>query len=44
MLLPRVFYWIADPDLRPFIAGYATAHPKHGGSGAVYLFLRSAKR
>lgn len=41
VLRARLFDWIADPDLRPFIAGYATAHPKHGGSGAVYLFLRS---
>jgi DNA-nicking Smr family endonuclease len=44
VLRARLFDWIADPDLRPFIAGYATAHPRHGGSGAVYLFLRSAKR
>jgi DNA-nicking Smr family endonuclease len=39
-----VFDWIADPDLRPFIAGYAAAHPRHGGAGALYLFLRSANR
>lgn len=44
VLRARLFDWIADPDLRPFIAGYATAHPRHGGAGAVYLFLRSAKR
>jgi DNA-nicking Smr family endonuclease len=44
VLRARLFDWIADPHLRPFIAGYATAHPKHGGAGAVYLFLRSAKR
>jgi DNA-nicking Smr family endonuclease len=43
VLRSRLFDWIADPDLRPFIAGYASAHPKHGGSGAVYLFLRSKK-
>ena len=43
VLRSRLFDWIADPDLRPFIAGYATAHPKHGGSGAVYLFLRSKR-
>lgn len=40
----RLFDWIGDPDLRPFIAGYAAAHPRHGGAGAVYLFLRSASR
>lgn len=44
VLRARLFDWIADPDLRPFIAGYASAHPRHGGSGAVYLFLRSANR
>lgn len=40
VLRSRLFDWIADPGVRPFIAGYATAHPRHGGSGAVYLFLR----
>src|SRR5262249_35838901 len=44
VLRARLFEWIADPDLRPFIAGYATAHPRHGGAGATYLFLRSAKK
>jgi DNA-nicking Smr family endonuclease len=44
VLRARLFDWIADPNLRPFIAGYATAHPRHGGAGAVYLFLRSANR
>ncbi len=44
VLRARLFDWIADPDLRPLIAGYATAHPRHGGAGATYLFLRSAKR
>lgn len=44
VLRARLFDWIGDPDLRPFIAGYAAAHPRHGGSGAVYLFLRSANR
>jgi DNA-nicking Smr family endonuclease len=44
VLRARLFDWIANPDLRPFIAGYATAHPRHGGSGAVYLFLRSGSR
>ncbi|RYZ14424.1 MAG: DNA mismatch repair protein MutS [Alphaproteobacteria bacterium] len=44
VLRARLFDWIANPDLRPFIAGYAAAHPRHGGAGAVYLFLRSANR
>jgi DNA-nicking Smr family endonuclease len=43
VLRTRLFDWIADPDLRTMIAGYARAHPRHGGEGAVYLFLK-AKR
>jgi DNA-nicking Smr family endonuclease len=43
VLRTRLFDWIAHPDLRPFIAGYAPAHPRHGGAGATYIFLR-AKR
>ena len=44
ILRTRLFDWIGDPNLRPFIAGYAQAHPRHGGAGATYIFLRSAKR
>lgn len=44
ILRARLFDWIADPNLRPFIAGYAQAHPRHGGAGATYIFLRSANR
>lgn len=44
ILRSRLFDWIDDPNLRPFIAGYAQAHPRHGGAGATYIFLRSAKR
>ena len=40
ILRTRLFDWIADPSLRPFIAGYAAAHPRHGGAGATYIFLR----
>jgi DNA-nicking Smr family endonuclease len=43
VLRARLYDWIADPELRPLIAGYAGAHPRHGGDGAVYLFLRPAK-
>ncbi|HEX5008036.1 MAG TPA: Smr/MutS family protein [Hyphomonadaceae bacterium] len=43
VLRSRFFDWIADPDLRSMIAGYARAHPRHGGEGATYLFLK-AKR
>jgi DNA-nicking Smr family endonuclease len=43
ILRARLQDWIANPDLRPVIAGYARAHPRHGGEGAAYIFLR-AKR
>lgn len=44
ILRSRLFDWIADPALRPVIAGYAEAHARHGGAGATYVFLRSAGR
>lgn len=44
ILRSKLFDWIGDPALRPFIAGYAAAHPRHGGAGATYIFLRSANR
>ena len=43
ILRTRLFDWIAHPDLRPFIAGYAPAHPRHGGAGATYIFLRGKR-
>jgi DNA-nicking Smr family endonuclease len=43
ILRSRLFDWIADPELRPFIAGYAEAHPRHGGAGATYVFLRPVR-
>jgi len=32
--------WIGESEIRPFIANYAQAHIKHGGSGAWYVFLK----
>jgi len=32
--------WIAEPTVRPLVASYASAHIKHGGSGAWYVFLK----
>lgn len=43
ILRARLFDWIADPALRPFIAGYAEAHARHGGAGATYVFLRPVR-
>jgi DNA-nicking Smr family endonuclease len=35
--------WLAEPDLRALIAGYAQAHRSHGGAGAFYVFLKRAE-
>ncbi|MAN75136.1 MAG: DNA mismatch repair protein MutS [Henriciella sp.] len=32
--------WIEMPEARTLVSGFATAHPKHGGAGAFYVFLR----
>jgi DNA-nicking Smr family endonuclease len=36
--------WLAEPELRAIVVGYATAHPRHGGEGALYLQLRRRGR
>lgn len=35
--LPR---WLSQPEFRHLVSGFDTAHPKHGGSGAWYVFVR----
>lgn len=32
--------WLESPEARRLVSGYAESHPKHGGSGAFYVFLR----
>jgi DNA-nicking Smr family endonuclease len=32
--------WLAEPAIRPLIAGFAPAHARHGGGGAFYVFLK----
>lgn len=32
--------WLEGAEARALISGYAESHPKHGGSGAFYVFLR----
>lgn len=34
--------WLGSARLRPMIARYASAHVRHGGSGAYYIFLKGA--
>lgn len=35
--LPR---WLADAEFRPHVAAVRPAHPRHGGGGAFYVWLR----
>ena len=32
--------WLAEPEVRPFIAGVSQAHRRHGGEGALYIALK----
>lgn len=34
--------WLESPGARRLVSGYAGAHPRHGGAGAFYVFLRRA--
>lgn len=36
--------WLRAPELSALVWGYARAHRRHGGDGAYYVFLRSARR
>lgn len=33
--------WLEMPAARTLVTGYSEAHPRHGGSGAWYVFLRA---
>jgi DNA-nicking Smr family endonuclease len=32
--------WLAEPAVRPLVAGVSTAHRRHGGEGALYVALK----
>ncbi|HUJ46293.1 MAG TPA: Smr/MutS family protein [Rhizomicrobium sp.] len=32
--------WLQEPDLARFVADVRTAHRRHGGAGALYVYLR----
>ena len=36
--------WLAEPELAGFVADVRTAHRRHGGAGALYVYLRKASR
>jgi DNA-nicking Smr family endonuclease len=40
VLRQRMPEWLADPALRPMIAGLSRADRRHGGEGAFYVALR----
>lgn len=35
--------WLAEPQFRSLVAGFQPAHPRHGGGGAFYIWLRKLK-
>ncbi len=35
--------WLSQPELARFIADVRTAHRKHGGDGALYVYLRKPR-
>lgn len=40
-MVPR---WLAEPELSRFVADVRGAHRRHGGEGALYVYLRKAER
>jgi len=36
--------WLTEPSMRHIVLGFEEASPTHGGSGALYVRLRSARR
>ena len=34
--------WLAEPELARFVADVRSAHRKHGGAGALYVYLRKS--
>lgn len=41
VLRRNVPVWLASPDLRTLVVSYTEAAPQHGGSGAIYVQVRS---
>ena len=39
-MVPR---WLNEPDLAPLIASVRPAHVRHGGDGALYVYLRKPR-
>ncbi len=43
VLKRKVPEWLSDQDLREYVVSYSSAHPKHGGEGALYVQIRKLK-
>lgn len=43
VLRRNFLHWLEAPGARALVSGVAPAHPRHGGSGAFYVFLRRQK-
>ncbi|WP_421789547.1 Smr/MutS family protein [Hyphobacterium sp.] len=41
ILKRRLPDWLAEPELRHLVSGYARAHQRHGGEGAYYVTIRN---
>ena len=44
VLRRNVPHWLEQPELRAIVLSYATASPRHGGAGALYVQLRKSMR
>ena len=40
VLKSNVPRWLGEPELSALVIGFTTAHPRHGGDGALYVTLR----
>jgi DNA-nicking Smr family endonuclease len=40
VLRRRAPEWLAQPPIRPMVAGISEAHRRHGGEGALYVALK----
>jgi len=40
VLRTLVPHWLNDSDVRAMVVGVQSAHQRHGGSGALYIYLR----
>lgn len=36
--------WLDEPGLRALVVSFTAAHPRHGGSGALYIHIRKRHR